>query len=44
MLYHYDRMTSLYESLEGMEQTIDVVEVKSRSRLVEDEQCGHWAL
>ena len=31
-------MASFYQGIEGMEQTLDVVEVKARGRLVEDEE------
>ena len=29
-----------YECIEGMQQSADIVEVQSRCRLVEDEECG----
>lgn len=38
MLNHYQRMTPFYQGIEGMEQALDVVEVKTRGRLVEDEE------
>lgn len=38
VLYHYQRMAPFYQGIEGMEQALDVVEVKTRGRLVEDEE------
>lgn len=38
VLNHYQRMAPFYQGIEGMEQALDVVEVKTRGRLVEDEE------
>ena len=38
VLNHYQRMAPFYQGIEGMEQALDVVEVKTRGRLVEDEK------
>ncbi len=39
VLDHYQRMAPFYQGIEGMEQALDVVEVKTGGRLVEDEEC-----
>ena len=36
MLHDYHRMTCCYQGVEGLQQTIDVMDVQSRGWLVED--------
>jgi hypothetical protein len=40
MLDDEDGVSSCYQGVEGFQQFVDVVEVKTRCRLVEDEECG----
>ena len=40
VLDDHQGVTSFYQGIEGMEQTLDVVEVEARGRLVEDEERG----
>lgn len=44
MFNHNQCVTALDQGVEGREEAVDVVEVKSRGGFVEDEECGDGTL